>query len=650
MSPAEQLSESEGNEEADEGQRQECQSNQHDRSVHQWIHAGSGYIEFQDFTRLLHVLRPDHQPALSRSFSTQVLDKDKRFHASGLELGASDLRFGITEKLGNLDEVVHASDSSPTSLAAMPAITTKVDTNSDQYRTNASAMATLLEEFDKEMAGSRAGGGAKYVDLHRSRGKLLVRERIELLVDRDSPFLELSALAAWGTEFPTGANVVTGIGVINGVECVISAHDPTMQAGASNPYSLAKSLRAQDIALENRLPLVNLVESGGADLPNQSEVFLNGGKWFRNLTNMSKQGIPTIAIVFGNSTAGGAYVPGMCDYAVMVKERAKVFLGGPPLVKMATGEESTDEELGGAEMHSRVSGLSDYFAQDEYDAIRIGREIVRHLNWQKAGPGPSRVSRPPLYDPEEILGIVSADLKIPFDMREILARVVDASEFDEYKQLYGQSLLTGWANVHGYPVGILANQAGVLFSEEAKKATEFIQLCNKYDTPLIFIHNTTGYMVGKEYEQQGIIKDGAKMVNAVANSEVPHIVLMAGSSYGAGNYGMAGKAFRPRFVFGWPNHKVAVMGAEQLAGVMDIITRAGMERRGLEVNEEALEAQKDVIRQQILREEVAYFATARVKDDGLIDPRDTRDAFGMALSAVHSGPVKGTDAFGVFRM
>ncbi len=532
----------------------------------------------------------------------------------------------------------------------MPQITSKIDPHSDQYLANQAAMRDILLEFETEMARSRAGGGPKYVELHRSRDKLLVRERIELLIDRDSPFLELSSLAAWGTEFPTGANVVTGIGIINGVECVLSAHDPTTQAGASNPYSLAKSLRAQDIAIENRLPMVNLVESGGADLPNQSEVFLNGGKWFRNLTNMSKQGIPTIALVFGNSTAGGAYVPGMCDYAVMVKERAKVFLGGPPLVKMATGEVSTDEELGGAEMHSRVSGLSDYFAQDEYDAIRIGREIVGHLNWRKAGPGPSRSTRPPLYDAEEILGIVSSDLRVPFDMREILARIVDGSEFDEYKQLYGQSLLTGWATIYGYPVGVLANQAGVLFSEEAEKATEFIQLCNRYDLPLIFIHNTTGYMVGKQYEQRGIIKDGAKMVNAVANSEVPHIVLMAGSSYGAGNYGMAGKAFRPRFVFGWPNHKVAVMGAEQLAGVMDIITRAGMERRGLDVNEEALEAQKDVIRQQILREEIAYFSTARVKDDGLIDPRDTRQAFGMALSAVHSGPVKGTDAFGVFRM
>ncbi len=631
-------------------QDEQHQADDHNCLIHQRVHPNGRDLQPENRAGFRHVVRPNHKPTLSGTLAAHILYINDGLHPARSQLGPSDFRFSIAQIERNLDEVVHAEDGSPTSLAAMPTITTQVDTNSETYRANGSAMRDVLDNFDKQMAVSRAGGGSKYIDLHRSRGKLLVRERIELLIDRDSPFLELSSLAAWGTEFPTGANVVTGIGVVNGVECVISAHDPTMQAGSSNPYSLAKSLRAQDIALENRLPMVNLVESGGADLPNQSEVFLNGGKWFRNLTNMSKLGIPTIAIVFGNSTAGGAYVPGMCDYAVMVKERAKVFLGGPPLVKMATGEESTDEELGGAEMHSRVSGLSDYFAQDEHDAIRIGRDIIAHLNWRKGGPGPSRASREPLYNPEEILGIVSADLKVPFDMREILARVVDGSELDEYKQLYGQSLLTGWAHIHGYPVGILANQTGVLFSDEAKKATEFIQLCNKYDTPLIFIHNTTGYMVGKEYEQRGIIKDGAKMVNAVANSEVPHIVLMAGSSYGAGNYGMAGKAFRPRFVFGWPNHKVAVMGAEQLAGVMDIITRAGMERRGLTVDEDALEAQKDIIRQQILREEVAYFATARVKDDGLIDPRDTRQAFGMALSAVHSGPVKGTDAFGVFRM
>ena len=532
----------------------------------------------------------------------------------------------------------------------MQPLATKVDPKSEEYRANRSAMLEKLEEFQRLVEEALAGGGEKYVQRHRERGRLLARERIELLVDRDSPFLELSTLAAWGTDKPLGANGVTGIGVVNGVECVISAHDPTSQAGSSNRYSLRKSLRAQDIARQNRLPLINLVESGGADLPDQAEVFLTGGKWFRNLTQMSAAGIPTIALVFGNSTAGGAYVPGMCDYAVMVDKQAKVFLGGPPLVKMATGEESTDEELGGAEMHSRVSGLSDYFARDEYEAIRIGREIVAHLNWRKLGYGPTMPSDEPLYDPDEILGVIPADLRVPFDQREILARVLDGSRFEEYKALYGPSILTGWGSIHGFPVGIVANQQGVIFSDEAKKATEFIQLCNRYDTPIIFSHNTTGYMVGKEYEQRGMIKDGAKMVNAVANSTVPHISLMTGVSYGAGNYGMSGRSYDPRFVFGYPNHKVAVMGPKQLAGVMSIIARAAAEARGIPFDEDADAKRRAAIEAQIEHEEQAYFSTALVRDDGLIDPRDTRSVLGMALSAVHSGPVKGTAEFGVFRM
>ena len=534
--------------------------------------------------------------------------------------------------------------------ATMQPLATKVDPKSEEYRANRSAMLEKLEEFQRLVEEALAGGGEKYVQRHRERGRLLARERIELLVDRDSPFLELSTLAAWGTDKPLGANGVTGIGVVNGVECVISAHDPTSQAGSSNRYSLRKSLRAQDIARQNRLPLINLVESGGADLPDQAEVFLTGGKWFRNLTQMSAAGIPTIALVFGNSTAGGAYVPGMCDYAVMVDKQAKVFLGGPPLVKMATGEESTDEELGGAEMHSRVSGLSDYFARDEYEAIRIGREIVAHLNWRKLGYGPTMPSDEPLYDPDEILGVIPADLRVPFDQREILARVLDGSRFEEYKALYGPSILTGWGSIHGFPVGIVANQQGVIFSDEAKKATEFIQLCNRYDTPIIFSHNTTGYMVGKEYEQRGMIKDGAKMVNAVANSTVPHISLMTGVSYGAGNYGMSGRSYDPRFVFGYPNHKVAVMGPKQLAGVMSIIARAAAEARGIPFDEDADAKRRAAIEAQIEHEEQAYFSTALVRDDGLIDPRDTRSVLGMALSAVHSGPVKGTAEFGVFRM
>lgn len=532
----------------------------------------------------------------------------------------------------------------------MQVLATRIDTRSEEYQSNRSAMEEELAEFETLQAEARLGGGEKYVERHRERGKLLARERIELLVDRDSPFLELSTLAAWGTDKPLGANLVTGIGVVNGVECAILANDPTSQAGVFNRYSLAKSLRIMDIAMENRLPLIGLVESGGADLPDQADVFLVGGKWFRNLTRLSKQGIPTVALVFGSSTAGGAYFPAMCDYAVMVKNQAKVFLGGPPLVKMATGEESTDEELGGAEMHSKISGLSDYFADDEHQAIRIGREIVGHFNWSKQGYGPTKPADEPVCDIDEILGVIPSDLRKPFDMREILARTLDGSRFEEYKAVYGTSILNGWGSLHGFPVGVIANQQGVIFSDEAKKTTEFIQLCNRYDTPILFIHNTTGYMVGKEYEQAGIIKDGAKMINAVANSEVPHISLMAGVSYGAGNYGMSGRAYEPRFVFGYPNHKVSVMGAKQLAGVMSIVARQSAESRGLDFDEEADAQRNSALVTEMEEAEQAYYSTARVRDDGLIDPRDTRSVLGIALSAIHSAPVRGTDRFGVFRM
>ena len=532
----------------------------------------------------------------------------------------------------------------------MQVLPTRVDSRSEEYQANRHAMLERLDEFETLMTQARAGGGEKYVARHRERGRLLARERVELLLDRDSPFLELSTLAGWGTDKPLGANAVTGIGVVFGVECVILANDPTSQAGSMNRYTLRKTLRAQDIARENRLPLINMVESGGADLPDQAEVFLTGGKWFRNLTQLSSMGIPTIALVFGSSTAGGAYLPAMCDYSVMVDRQAKVFLGGPPLVKMATGEESTDEELGGAEMHSRVSGLSDYFARDELEAIRIGRDIVGHLNWRKHGYGPTVPPNDPVHDVDEILGVIPRDLRVPFDQREILGRVLDGSRLEEYKPLYGTSILTGWGSVHGFPVGVVANQQGVIFSEEAEKATEFIQLCNRYDTPIVFSHNTTGYMVGREYEQRGMIKDGAKMVNAVSNSTVPHVALMTGVSYGAGNYGMSGRSFNPRFVFGYPNHKVAVMGPRQLAGVMSIIAKAAADSRGEDFDEDADTARTEEIEAQITHEEQAYFSTSLVRDDGLIDPRHTRHVLGIALSAIHSGPVKGTSEFGVFRM
>ncbi|MCA2220585.1 acyl-CoA carboxylase subunit beta [Nonomuraea aurantiaca] len=509
-------------------------------------------------------------------------------------------------------------------------------------------MLGKLDELDAEQAKAVAGGGDKYVERHRKRGKLLARERIELLVDPDSPFLELSPLAAWGSEFPVGASMVTGIGVIEGVECVITANDPTVRGGASNPWTLKKSLRAADIALQNRLPYVNLVESGGADLPTQKEIFIPGGRIFRDLTRMSAAGIPTIALVFGNSTAGGAYVPGMSDYVVMVKERAKVFLGGPPLVKMATGEESDDESLGGADMHARTSGLADYLALDEHDALRIGRQIVRSLNWRKLGTEPQAVQEP-RYPVEELLGIVPQDLKVPFDPREVIARIVDGSEFEEFKPLYGASLVTGWARLHGYPIGILANARGVLFSEESQKATQFIQLANQSRTPLLFLQNTTGYMVGKDYEQGGIIKHGAMMINAVSNSTVPHLTVVMGASYGAGNYGMCGRAYDPRFLFAWPSAKSAVMGPTQLAGVLSIVGRASAEARGQVYDEEGDAAMRAMVEAQIEAESLPYFLSGRLYDDGVIDPRDTRTVLGLCLSAINSAAVPEAAGFGVFR-
>ena len=531
----------------------------------------------------------------------------------------------------------------------MTVLRSAVDPHSPEFADAAEAMTAKLAELDAELSKAVGGGGEKYVQRHHARGKMTARERIELLLDEDSPFLELSPLAAYGTEFQVGASLITGIGVIEDTECMLIAHDPTVKGGTSNPWTLRKLLRANQIALENRLPLISLVESGGADLPTQKEVFIPGGRMFRDLTRLSAAGIPTVALVFGNSTAGGAYIPGMSDYVVMIKERSKVFLAGPPLVKMATGEESDDESLGGAEMHARTSGLADYFAVDEADAIRIGRRIVARLNRVKSGPAPKAVTEP-LADPGELLGVVPADLRIPFDPREVIARVVDGSEFDEFKPLYGGSLVTGWARVHGYPIGILANARGVLFSEEAQKATQFIQLANQSDTPLLFLHNTTGYMVGRAYEEGGMIKHGAMMINAVSNSAVPHISLLIGASYGAGHYGMCGRAYDPRFLFAWPSAKSAVMGGVQLAGVLSIVNRAATEARGGTVDEEADAALRAAVEAQIEAESLPMFLSGRIYDDGVIDPRDTRTVLGMCLSAIANGPIEGTSKFGVFRM
>nr|WP_128222068.1 acyl-CoA carboxylase subunit beta [Nocardioides yefusunii] len=513
-----------------------------------------------------------------------------------------------------------------------------------------------LADLDAEHAKAVAGGGEKYAERHKKRGKLLPRERIELLIDEGSAFLELSPLAGYGSDFTVGASTVCGIGVVEGVECMISANDPTVKGGASNPWTLKKTFRAAQIAQENNLPQISLVESAGADLPTQKDIFIPGGKIFRDLARASGRRQPTIALVFGNSTAGGAYVPGLSDYTVMVKEQAKVFLAGPPLVKMATGEETDDEELGGAEMHARISGLADYLAEDERDAIRIGRRIVARLNWKKARPEGERTYAEPEHDPESILELIPTDLKEPFDPRDVIVRIVDGVSldnevvFDEFKPLYGSSLVTGWAKLHGREIGILANAQGVLFSEEAQKATQFIQLANAKDTPLLFLHNTTGYMVGKEYEQGGIIKHGASMINAVSNSTVPHISILIGASYGAGNYGMNGRAYDPRFLFTWPNAKSAVMGPAQLAGVISIVSRAAAEAKGKPFDEEADAGMRAFVEQMVEEQSLPYVLSGMLYDDGVIDPRDTRTILGIAFSAIDTVPTEGTDRFGVFRL
>jgi len=535
--------------------------------------------------------------------------------------------------------------------------------------TNREAMLAKLADLEAEQAKAVAGGGEKYVERHHARGKLLPRERIELLIDPGSAFLELSPLAGWGSDFTVGASVVTGIGVIEGVECMITANDPTVKGGASNPWTVKKIFRASQIAEENRLPTVALVESGGADLPTQKEIFIPGGKLFRDITRSSAAKVPTIALVFGNSTAGGAYVPGMSDYTVMVKEQAKVFLGGPPLVKMATGEESDDESLGGAEMHARVSGLADYLALDEHDAIRIGRRIVARLNWRKPAAAPASefttqvvnsgaggaTYAEPEHDPEELLDLIPQDLKEPFDPRDVIVRIADGRSasngavFDEFKPLYGSSLVTGWAQIHGHQVGILANAQGVLFSEEAQKATQFIQLANQIDVPLLFLHNTTGYMVGAEYEQGGIIKHGAQMINAVSNSTVPHLSVIMGASYGAGNYGMNGRAYDPRFLFTWPSAKSAVMGPQQLAGVLSIVARAAAEAKGKAYDEDADAGMRAFVEASVEEQSLPFFLSGMLYDDGVIDPRDTRTVLGICLSVIANAPFEGGKGYGVFR-
>jgi acetyl-CoA carboxylase carboxyltransferase component len=458
-----------------------------------------------------------------------------------------------------------------------------------------------------------------------------------------------------------GSGFIVGIGVISGVECLILGHDPSVRAGAFNAFNGKKLMRGLELSRQNRLPYVQFVESAGADLRGDDSSdpeaairretghFAESGRLFYEITELSKMRIPTVSVVFGSSTAGGAYQPGMSDYNIFIKKQSKVFLGGPPLVKMATGEDADEESLGGAEMHTRISGLGDYLAEDEHDGLRMCREVISHLNWRKRGPGPTLPNDEPLYDPDELLGIVSKDLKTPFDMREVIARLVDGSRFEEFKANYGPTLVCGWASIHGYPIGILGNN-GALFSESSEKAAQFIQLCNQIDVPLLFLHNITGYIVGTDFEQGGITKNGSKMINAVSNSTVPHITVIVGASYGAGNYGMSGRAFGPRFTFIWPTAKIAVMGPKQMAGVMSIVQRAAAARRGIKFDEEADAARVAAVEASAEERSLGLFATSRVSDDGMIDPRDTRTIIAIALSACHNAEVEGAKGYGVWRM
>jgi len=550
----------------------------------------------------------------------------------------------------------------PPSLLAPP-LRSSLDTRSESFAENRTAMLEKLAEIDRLLDAAEAGGGAYHHERLAKRGKLPVRERIALALDPDSPFLEISPLAAYNSSYTIGGGAVIGIGVIAGVECVIFANDPTVLGGALTPYAAKKWMRALQIARENRIPYVSFVESAGADLRMPSATkeeggaagrarvdhFAETGRFFYEMIELSKLRIPVVCVVFGSSTAGGAYQPGMSDYNIVIKEQSKIFLAGPPLVKMATGEESDDETLGGAKMHAEVSGLAEYFAEDERDACRLCREVVSHLNWRKPGPPPSLRADPPLLDPEDLLGLMSPDLRRPVDVRELIGRVVDGSRFEEFKPRYGSTLVCGWSSIHGYPIGILGNN-GVLDPQSAEKAAHFIQLCNQIDTPLLFLQNLTGFVVGRDFEHAGIIKKGSQMINAVTNSTVPHITIIFGNSYGAGTYAMSGRAFNNRFTFVWPSAKIAVMGGKQIAGVMSIVRRGQAARKGEPFDEEADARIVALVEAAQERGSLALEATGAISDDGIIDPRDTRTVLGICLSVVRNTPIAGAEGYGVFRL
>ena len=535
----------------------------------------------------------------------------------------------------------------------MDILDTHVEPTSPEFHANAERMERLVAELRERTAAVRQGGGPKYVERHRAQGKLPVRERIERLLDPESSFLELSPLAAWGVydnDAPAGG-LVTGIGRVSGREVLIVANDATVKGGTYYPLTVKKHLRAQQVALDNRLPCVYLVDSGGAFLPLQAEVFPDRehfGRIFYNQARMSAERIAQIAVVMGSCTAGGAYVPAMSDETIIVKGTGTIFLGGPPLVKAATGEEVTAEELGGADVHTRLSGVADYFAEDDEHALHLARTVIGTLNTVKRMPGDWTAPEAPAYDPREIYGIVSADPRKPYDVREIIARLVDGSRFDEFKERYATTLVTGFARLHGCLVGIVANN-GVLFSESALKAAHFIELCNLRSIPLVFLQNITGFMVGREYERGGIAKDGAKMVHAVANSVVPKFTVVIGGSFGAGNYGMCGRAYEPRFLWMWPNARISVMGGEQAASVLTTVKRDQLAREGKAFSAEEESAIRQPILDKYEHEGSPYYSTARLWDDGILDPAETRQALALGLSAAFNAPIP-EPKFGIFRM
>ena len=538
-------------------------------------------------------------------------------------------------------------------------LVTRLNTRSEDYVENTNMMKAKLAEIDKLLDLAEVGGGEAHHERLAKKGKMPIRERIANVLDPDSPFLEISPLAAYGSSYTIGGGAVSGIGVIAGVECVIFGNDPSVLAGALTPYAAKKWIRSLEVARENNIPYICFVESAGADLridptkvsePNIGlGHFAETGRAFYDTIELSKMRVPTVCVVFGSSTAGGAYQPGMSDYNIFIKEKSKVFLAGPPLVKMATGEESNSETLGGAQMHSEVSGLSDYLAEDEMDAIRMCREVVSHLNWRKPGPPPSMISEEPIHDPEELLGLLGEDLKTPLDIREVIARFVDGSCFEEFKPLFGPTMVCGWASVHGYPVGILGNN-GAIYPDSSQKAAHFIQLCNQIDTPIIFLQNVTGFLVGKDFESEGIIKKGSQMINAVSNSTVPHITIIIGASYGAGTYAMSGRAYNNRFTFIWPTAKIAVMGPKQIAGVMSLVRRGAAFRKGEEFDEEEDAKIVKLVEQFQEQGSLALAATGLISDDGIIDPRDTRTVLGFCLSVVRNKAIEGARSYGVFRL